>query len=84
MALNIKNERAIALARQVADLTGETMTGAIVESLEQRLRLLEADNDRAARIARVMALSAETSTMGTFADAMAFNDSLYDENGLPA
>ncbi|MCW2961156.1 MAG: hypothetical protein JWM90_1543 [Thermoleophilia bacterium] len=84
MALNIKNERAIELARQVAELTGETMTGAIVESLEQRLQLLTAaDDDFEARVARVMAIARETGPMLRGLDMEAAMDELYDEKGLP-
>ena len=37
MSLNIKNEETCRLARELADLTGESMTGAITVALEERL-----------------------------------------------
>ena len=37
MSLNIKNEETCRLARELADLTGETMTGAITVALRERL-----------------------------------------------
>ncbi|MGQ0816105.1 MAG: type II toxin-antitoxin system VapB family antitoxin [Gemmatimonadota bacterium] len=37
MALNIKNPEADRLARELADLTGESITEAVVEALEERL-----------------------------------------------
>ena len=37
MALNIKNEETCSLARELAELTGETMTGAITVALRERL-----------------------------------------------
>ena len=37
MSLNIKNEETCNLARELADLTGETMTGAITVALRERL-----------------------------------------------
>ena len=38
MALSIKNERADRLARELADLTGEGLTEAVINALEERLR----------------------------------------------
>ncbi len=39
MALSIKSERADQLARDLAELTGESITDAVVASLEARLEL---------------------------------------------
>ncbi len=38
MALSIKNPEVDRLARELAELTGETMTGAILQALRERLR----------------------------------------------
>ncbi len=38
MALSIKNPEADHLARELAELTGETMTEAILQALKERLR----------------------------------------------
>jgi len=38
MALSIKHPEADRLARQLADVTGETMTEAIIKALRERLR----------------------------------------------
>ncbi len=38
MALSIKNEEADRLARQISDLTGESLTAAVVNALRERLR----------------------------------------------
>ena len=37
MSLNIKNEEAHQLARELVQLTGETMTGAVTVALRERL-----------------------------------------------
>jgi antitoxin VapB len=37
MALNIKNEEAQRLAQKLAELTGESMTGAVTEAVRERL-----------------------------------------------
>lgn len=41
MSMNIKNPEATRLAHRVAELTGETVTGAVTESLRERLARLE-------------------------------------------
>ena len=41
MSLNIKNERVEQLANEVAKLTGETKTAAILRALEERKQRLE-------------------------------------------
>ena len=38
MAFSIKNERADRLARELAELTGEGLTEAVITALEERLR----------------------------------------------
>jgi antitoxin VapB len=43
MALSIKTEAADRLARQLAALTGETMTEAVTRALEERLERLRAE-----------------------------------------
>jgi antitoxin VapB len=43
MGLNIKNQRVHDLARQAAQVTGKSQTGAIEEALERLLRAYDAD-----------------------------------------
>ena len=43
MGMNIKNPEAHQLAREVAALTGENVTGAVTESLRERLERLRAE-----------------------------------------
>jgi antitoxin VapB len=64
MSLNIKNDEADRLARELAELTGETVTGAVTQALKDRLdrerhkrrreglseRLLEIGRDVASRL----------------------------------
>jgi antitoxin VapB len=83
MSMNIKNETAHKLARQLSRLTGESLTEAVTESLRERLgrvqtkqsatlseRLLEIGRDCAPRLKEPFR-SAE------------HGDLLYDEKGLP-
>jgi len=79
MALNIKNEEVERLAHEVADLTGESLTGAVATALKERL-------------ARLQPISAETIlAIGRECAArwpkdqlnIDHGDLLYDELGLP-
>ncbi|KJS36100.1 MAG: transcription factor [Hyphomonas sp. BRH_c22] len=59
MALSIKTEEADRLARQLASLTGETMTEAVTKSLKERLeRLRGHSNDNRPIAERVRAFAA--------------------------
>src|SRR5437763_1523699 len=55
MGLNIQNPETYELAKELAELTGESMTTAITRALEERLQRLRHDHrtDREARMARV-------------------------------
>jgi antitoxin VapB len=83
MSLNIKNKDAHKLARQLAKLTGESMSQAVTEAVRERLkqvqgkhaakvsdRLLEIGRDCASRLK-------EPYRSGDHGDL------LYDEKGLP-
>jgi antitoxin VapB len=84
MALNIKNEQTVALARQLADATGETLTEAIRRSLEERLQRLEREEGHEARVERLMAMAEQLGReLGPYGAGMTTDD-LYDpETGLP-
>ena len=45
MSLNIKNEEAHRLARELAALTGESMTVAVIEALRERIERVQAYRD---------------------------------------
>ncbi|WP_269305685.1 type II toxin-antitoxin system VapB family antitoxin [Aeromicrobium sp. HA] len=77
MALNIKNERVHALAREVAQRTGRTQTSAIEFALE---RLLANLGDSSAAIARRQRIE-HVQDLAVNADLDA--EDLYDEAGLP-
>ena len=84
MGLNIKNEKACALARELADLTGETMTGAISVALSQRLEREKKQRDVEARIDAMMAIGERCAKlMGPGPSSTEIGDFLYDERGLP-
>lgn len=83
MALNIKNDEAQRLSRELADLTGETVTRAVTLAVRERLARLRAaagGEDARARDIRELgrqiaaALPSDTFTV----------EDLYDNRGLPA
>jgi antitoxin VapB len=82
MPLSIKDPEADRLAREVARLTGETLTGAIVQSLRERLQRV--------RRPRGPKLAEELLAIGRRCAALPVKDKRspeeilgYDENGLP-
>ncbi len=81
MSLNIKNDETCQLARELAELTGETMTGAITVALRQRL---EREREIAERLKRMRAISKRIAKhLRPGPSAVEHGDWLYDENGLP-
>ncbi len=83
MGLNIKNEETHRLVRELATLTGESMTAAVAEAVRQRL-------DRVRR-ARGVSLADRLIAIGRDCAAhlkepfrsAEHSDLLYDERGLP-
>ena len=79
MALSIKSERADRIARDLAELTGESITDAVVASLEARL---EAERRRR----RTVGLGDIVDRFGRLplVDERDADDIIgYDEHGLP-
>ena len=50
MSINIKNEETCQLASELAQLTGETMTGAITVALKERLERERSERSAEARV----------------------------------
>ena len=86
MALNIKNDEAERLARELAAATGESVTRAITVAVRERLaRLRHRDDAAAAERAdrlRVIAQDAAGRWVEPYRTAD-HGDLLYDESGLP-
>ncbi len=84
MGLNIKNDETCLLARDLARLTGETMTAAITVALRERLARERRRHDLNARIEELLAVGqrcAESLEPGP--SAIEHGDLLYDDQGLP-
>ncbi|MEQ8718099.1 MAG: type II toxin-antitoxin system VapB family antitoxin [Acidimicrobiales bacterium] len=79
MALSIKSERADRLARDLAELTGESITDAVVASLEARLEV-----ERRRRRALGLGDIVERFGRLPLLDGRDPDDVIgYDEHGLP-
>lgn len=84
MGLSIKDPEAERLARKVAQLTGDTMTGAIITALRQQLARQERKaEDIAALVEEGMAIGRHCASLPV-RDNRSLEELLYDEHGLPA
>jgi antitoxin VapB len=81
MALSIKNDRAERLARQVAEVTGESLTSAVLHSLEERLEKLKGRRTAPDLVATILAISARCSALPDLDDRSPEAILGYDEQG---
>ena len=83
MSLNIKDEKTHRLVRELAKLTGESMTAAVTESVRERLERVR--HHRTAGIAeRLVEIGQECAKhLREPYKSMDVDDLLYDEKGLP-
>lgn len=80
MALSIKSAKADQLARDLAELTGESITDAVVTSLELRLEL----ERRARRKQDLSDIVERFGQLGVIDDRHPDEIIGYDEHGLPS
>jgi antitoxin VapB len=81
MALSIKNDTAERLARQVASETGESLTEAIIRSLEERLESLRGRRSAPDLVETLMEIGRRCSSLPDL-DARSADEILgYDEIG---
>jgi antitoxin VapB len=82
MAMNIKNPEAHRLAHRIAELTGESVTGAVTQSLRERLARLEAADEPLA--ARLLAIGRDCAArLPDDVCAVDHGELLYGPDGLP-
>jgi len=85
MALSLKDPETDRLARQVASLTGETLTEAVRTSLSERLRRERLKRGRAPNLADELEAIVARSDGLSVLDSRAPDEIIgYDENGLPS
>ena len=83
MALSLKDKETDSLARQVASLTGETLTEAIRTSLRERLRHERLKRGEGPELARALEEIAERCAALPVLDTRSEDEILgYDENGI--
>ena len=84
MALSIKDPEADRLAREVASLTGETLTQAVVVALRERLAREERRAKNADRLVEEVQEISQHFVSLPLLDARSDDEILgYDEHGLP-
>jgi antitoxin VapB len=83
MGLNIKNTETHRLIQELAELTGETMTGAVTTAVRDRLDRVR--GDRGGRLAdRLMAIGRDTAPrLPDRLRGADHGDVLYGDDGLP-
>ncbi len=83
MGLNLKNDEAHRLAKQIARLTGENMTEAVTQAMRERLERLR--NGREDRLSdRLLAIGRDCSVhMREPFLSVDHGEFLYGEDGLP-
>jgi antitoxin VapB len=80
MSLNIKNAEAYRLIRELAELTGESMTGAVTEAVRERLARVRSDFQPAD--IRELAREIRDRLPPGYLDED-HGELLYDKDGLP-
>jgi len=85
MALSLKDKETDSLARQVASLTGETLTEAIRTSLRERLRHEQLKRGEGPELANALEEIAKRCAALPVLDHRSDDEILgYDENGIPS
>ena len=83
MGLNIKNEKTTRLARELADLTGESLTGAIDTALRERLARERIKRDLEMAEELVQRIRAKVDAGDRLRPGEDATADLYDDRGLP-
>jgi antitoxin VapB len=81
MAISIKNDKAEKLAREVAAETGESLTDAVIHSLEERLERLKGRRSAPDLAEALMAISRRCSALPDLDTRDADEILGYDEKG---
>lgn len=84
MPLNIKDEKTYALARQLADQRGQSLTRVVHDALEKEVRRLALAQKPAARLEEVKAIIARVAARPAKDTRTADEVIGYDDNGLPS
>ena len=84
MSLNIKNDETYRLAHELAELTGESLTGAVTQAVRERLERLRSQGVETGLAERIRALAADMrARLPDDFFTVEHGDLLYDDDGLP-
>lgn len=83
MAISLKDPEADRLARELAERTGETLTGAIVTALRERLARVRARPRRRRLRDELREIGARCSALPSLDDRSEDDILGYDDRGLP-
>ena len=83
MALYIKSEKAERLAKAVAKLTGESLTQAVTQALEERLGRLETKTAKKPLVDELLEISRQCAALPVLDHRTPDEILGYDEDGLP-
>ncbi len=83
MAISIRNLKAEELARKLAEETGETLTQAIIRSLEERLERIKGRRQAPGVEEEIMRISRRCSALPDLDERSSEQILGYDERGLP-
>jgi antitoxin VapB len=83
MGLNIKNEEAHRLARELAESTGESMATAVTQAVRERLDRVRKRRGMS-KVERILKIARESAPLWKEPfRSVDHGDLLYDEKGLP-
>ncbi len=83
MSLNIKNDEAHRLARELAESTGESMATAVTRAVRERLERVR-KGGRMSKVERILKIARECRPLWKEPfRSVDHGDLLYDEKGLP-
>jgi len=83
VSLNIKNEETHRLVRRLAELTGQSQTGAVEDAVRRRLAELDRTNEYERRRQALLDIAKRASDAMDPDLSNDPNDFLYDELGMP-
>ncbi len=85
MSLNIKSEEAHEVTRELARLTGESLTQAVTAAVKERLERVRGERaHNRARVDVLLAIGRDTAhRLAAPVRSLDHGDLLYDERGLP-
>lgn len=84
MILKVENEETCRLVSELAELTGETKTGAIAIAVRERLERERRNRESDTKLREMRAIAKRCAALvGSGASSLKHGEELYDDYGLP-